>query len=451
MITPGSNRSLCRLGLIVAALMIVSLGAQAAVRGTLRVSSFPPGAEVWIDGTFTGKTTPAILLIATGEHLVMAKAPDAGWAPAQKSVVVESGVNAVSLTLVPQGVQGPPGPPGPPGEVVPEYARVEVDCDAGEQILPALATPGVNLMVVVRGTCEESIKLHRANVTLWAGAPGAGLRTTSTEQNLLEVWAPGNVMLTNLTLQGGRAALSVHMGAVVGAQGLDISGAVNGVQMSNARGSFHECKIHDNVSDGFNQHMGASAYLQNSEVYNNGTGISMSGGEFSMWGVTVRDNSWVGLWAFGGSNIRVEQSSFTGNADHGLFLTGGSTATVGRSRVAANSGDGINLMDGSVVGLFEGAVVEDNAHNGISGTGSSSVMLNNGSLVQANHGNGVHLNDVAQLFINFNGMIQNNEAWGLYCSPEPALARVHGDFVFEPSRIGPNGLGRISCPGLTVP
>lgn len=443
---------LCRIGLFVLAATIVSLEATAAVQGTLRVTSFPPGAEVWIDGAFTGKTTPATLFVATGEHQVVVKAPGGGWQPAQQAIVVVRGINVVSLTLVPAGVQGPQGPPGPPGAGIPENARVEVDCAAGQQILPALSTLALNLTIVLRGTCEESVRIMRDNVTLRGGEPGAGLRASSPEQTLLQVWGARAVDLSNLTLQGGRVGLSVSAGAFVFVASLDISGADFGVQMSNARGSFHECKIHDNVNDGFNQHLGASAYLQNSEVYNNGTGVSMSGGEFSTYGATIRDNSWVGVWAFGGSNIRVEQSTVTRNANEGLFLTGGSSATVGRSRIVANGSDGINLMDGSVVGLFEEAVVEDNTSNGVSASGTSSVMLNNGSVVQSNHRNGVHLSDVAQLFINWNGSIQNNEGWGVYCNPVPDAAGIHGSFGPDPTTvIGPNVQGRISCPGWTLP
>jgi hypothetical protein len=104
-----------------------------AQSGALKVTSFPSGAQVVIDGINTGKTTPMSVSLSVGEHTVTVSIPNSGWNPDTRTVSIVSGNNDLSVTLLPlltvgpqgaQGLQGPqgekgdpgsPGPPGPPG------------------------------------------------------------------------------------------------------------------------------------------------------------------------------------------------------------------------------------------------------------------------------------------------------------------------------------------------
>lgn len=89
--------------------------------GSLKVTSYPSGAEVWIDGVNTGKTTPMSESVSVGEHTVLVQVPSSGWNPDQRIVTIVSGNNDLSVTLLPlltvgpQGPQGPSGLPGPQG------------------------------------------------------------------------------------------------------------------------------------------------------------------------------------------------------------------------------------------------------------------------------------------------------------------------------------------------
>lgn len=88
-----------------------------AQNGALRVSSFPAGAAVSIDGVATGKVTPMSAALPVGEHTVTVAAGD-GWTPVTRSVLVERGDNEMFITLLPTltvGPQGPAGPQGPQG------------------------------------------------------------------------------------------------------------------------------------------------------------------------------------------------------------------------------------------------------------------------------------------------------------------------------------------------
>jgi hypothetical protein len=114
-----------------AVILLYSTGVFAqSSNGALKVTSFPSGAQVIVDGVNTGKTTPMSISLSVGDHTVTVSIPNSGWNPDTRTVPIVSGNNDLSVTLLPlltvgpqgpQGAQGPqgekgdPGPPGPPG------------------------------------------------------------------------------------------------------------------------------------------------------------------------------------------------------------------------------------------------------------------------------------------------------------------------------------------------
>jgi hypothetical protein len=104
--------------------MTITVAAQTG-SGSLKVTSYPSGASVSIDGVDTGKTTPMSLSLTVGEHAVVVSVPNAGWNPDTRAVTVVPGNNDLSVTLLPaltigpRGPAGPGGPPGPPGPAGP--------------------------------------------------------------------------------------------------------------------------------------------------------------------------------------------------------------------------------------------------------------------------------------------------------------------------------------------
>jgi hypothetical protein len=150
-----------------------------------------------------------------------------------------------------------------------------------------------------------------------------------------------------------------------------------------------------------------------------------------------------------GTNVELHGATVTQNAT-GLFLAWGASAAVNDSLVVANAGDGVSMNSGSVLMLGGGTRVEDNAHNGVSATGTCSVVANNQSAVRANHDDGIYLSETAELFIN-NASIEDNGGWGVRCAPLPDVVGIHGSFGIDPGKVGPNALGRVSCPGVSAP
>src|SRR5215472_10974253 len=70
------------------------LTAQArAQNGSLKVTSFPVGANVSVDGVDTGKVTPMTMSLAVGTHTVVVSIPNSGWNVDTRSVEVVAGNN----------------------------------------------------------------------------------------------------------------------------------------------------------------------------------------------------------------------------------------------------------------------------------------------------------------------------------------------------------------------
>lgn len=108
----------CVFGAAIALLLLLIGNPASAQSGALKVTSFPSGAQVWIDASPTGKVTPMSVSLPVGAHHVVVKIAASGWSPEERTVTVVPGNNDLNVTLLPTlttGPQGPPGPAGPPG------------------------------------------------------------------------------------------------------------------------------------------------------------------------------------------------------------------------------------------------------------------------------------------------------------------------------------------------
>lgn len=92
----------------------------------LKVTSFPSGAHVSIDGTDMRELTPMRTDLRIGKHQVTVFVPESGWNSETRTIEIVSGPNELNLTLLPLltvGPQGPMGLPGAPGPVGPQGPR----------------------------------------------------------------------------------------------------------------------------------------------------------------------------------------------------------------------------------------------------------------------------------------------------------------------------------------
>jgi hypothetical protein len=109
-----SNRVFKTVACVVIALAIGGYSASLAAQsgGALKVTSFPSGAKVAIDGVDTGKVTPMSVSLAVGDHAVIVSIPNSGWNADSRTVTIVSGNNDLSVTLLPvvtNGINGKDG------------------------------------------------------------------------------------------------------------------------------------------------------------------------------------------------------------------------------------------------------------------------------------------------------------------------------------------------------
>ena len=72
-------------------------------QGSLKVTSFPSGAHVSVDGADTGKVTPMNVSLTVGDHVVLVSIPGGGWSPDSRTVTVvfaTTGSAVPSLTVI---------------------------------------------------------------------------------------------------------------------------------------------------------------------------------------------------------------------------------------------------------------------------------------------------------------------------------------------------------------
>lgn len=100
--------------------LLVVAGAAQAENGSLKVTSFPSGALVIIDGVSTGKLTPMSVSLGIGDHNVTVTIPNSGWNPDTRTITIAAGNNDLSVTLLPTLTVGPQGPAGPQGATGPQ-------------------------------------------------------------------------------------------------------------------------------------------------------------------------------------------------------------------------------------------------------------------------------------------------------------------------------------------
>src|SRR5688572_663881 len=109
-----------RVGVCLLVIGVIPVAARAQGNGSLKITSYPSGAIVVIDGIDTGKVTPTSVNISLGDHTVTVSLPDSGWNPDTRTVTIVSGNNDLSITLLPTLTVGPQGAQGSPGATGPQ-------------------------------------------------------------------------------------------------------------------------------------------------------------------------------------------------------------------------------------------------------------------------------------------------------------------------------------------
>lgn len=354
---------------------------------------------------------------------------------------------------------------GIPTAVVAEPTKtVTVDCARGETIAKALTLGDERkpLLVLIRGTCNESVYIDRSDVTL-RGETGFGGAINGPDPNVDTVTVAANrVAIENLEIRGGRNGITG-----VGAAGLNVRNATvqstgrNGIAYSSgSSGIVDGCTVQLNARDGVVVETASATIINSTISQNSRIGVLIAIGGAARIGIdnrnvgagnTISQNGATGVNIIDGGQALIGMNQITGNgADpastagrSGIGVSQGTADIAGSNNISGNAGQGIFARSATV--LIGNTAFGFSSVNTITGNGNATspggvfaflgtAMLIRDAVISGNNGFGLGLSlrSHGQLF---NSTIQNNLPAG--SNPGDGIRLIFGSglFVTTPNSI----------------
>jgi len=300
-----------------------------------------------------------------------------------------------------------------------ESQTLTVDCSRGQTIAKALERGDSRkpLVVIIRGTCNESVTIHRDDTTL-AGDPRSGGMVNGPTMGYAINVSADRVTITGLRVTGGGGGVNVLGGSNVGivdsviehtggegvmfnstqaarirsskvqhtgSHGVMIVRAaarlINNEIAFNAGAGVHveqmgnlfasANKIGSNGSNGIELLAGSYGAIHDGGFYANGTNpagrrhgifVSFSRADIGP-GNSIFNHPGAGIWA-DGSTVQAGGNEVSGNGDGGITGYLGSTLVVYGMTITNNTGDGVRLV-GNTTGQIDSSTVRLNTGHGI--------------------------------------------------------------------------------------
>jgi parallel beta-helix repeat protein len=362
--------------------------------------------------------------------------------------------------------------------------KVTVDCTRGETIAKALAQGNESqpLLVMVRGTCNESVLIDRDDVAL-RGEAGLGGAINGPDSTVDTLTVSANrVTIEDLSIGGGRNGI---MG--ISAGGLNVrnttvqsTGRTGIIYASGSSGVVEGCTVRLNPRDGVTVDR-ATAIIINSDVSQNlRGGIFVGTGGSARIGIdlhnlgagnSINQNGATGVTIVDGGNALMGMNQINGNGTDptstagrfGIFVGRANADIVGGNTISGNAGQGIfagssNLVIGNTaVGLSSVNTITGNGSaaspGGVFAFLGSAVVIRD-AVVSGNNGPGLafSLRSHGQIF---SSTIQDNLNIGTcppmpggFCNPGDGIRLIFGSALLPstPTTVvsGNAGFG-ISC------
>ncbi len=325
---------------------------------------------------------------------------------------------------------------------------VTVDCAHRQTIARALTmgNESLGLIVVVRGTCNESVTIDRNDVTL-RGELGffSAINGPDTATDTVAVMS-NRVTIENLEIMGGRNGI-----VGIGAGGLLVQSVTvqstgrNGIAyISGSSGIIDGCMVQSNVRDGIVIES-SSATITNCNISQNRNGVVVTMGGSARIGVdnlnvpagnTINQNVQSGVIIGQGGQAIMAKNQINGNSLFGVFVNQGTANIVGLNNISANVGQGINATQATV--LIGNPAYGFSTVNKIEGNGSATspggvfgfvgtAMVIRDAVISGNNGFGLILSLGSKGQV-FSSTIQNNKPAGQY--PGDGIRLVLGSGLF---------------------
>ena len=339
---------------------------------------------------------------------------------------------------------------------------VDVDCANGETIAKALTVGDERkpLLIVVKGTCNESVTIARSDVKL-QGDHAAGGGVAGPDPSLDTITVTSNrVTIEGLTITGGRNGIAGN-----GAAGLTVRNAVvqttgrTGIVYTfGASGLVDACTIQLNPRDGVAIEAAQATIVSSTVTQNARVGVLVTNSASARIGVdnrnaaagnTISMNGSNGIHVSIGGSAFIAMNQITGNGTDpagalgrvGVNVVSATADLVGGNAISGNAGQGINARSASVLignPNFDFTSVNTitgngnvNAPGGVFGFLGSSIVIRNAVVTgNAGFGWGLSLKSDGQLF---SSSIQNNLPVGSITGDGIRLIFGSGLIVSQPN------------------
>jgi hypothetical protein len=324
---------------------------------------------------------------------------------------------------------------------------VTVDCTRGETIAKALTLGDErkSLLVLVRGTCNESVSISRSDVTL-RGETGFGSAINGPNPTVDTLTVTANrVTVEDLSIGGGRNGITG-----IGAAGLNVrnttvqsTGRSGIVYANGSSGIVDGCTVQLNARDGVVVEAGSLTIINSNVSQNSRVGVFVAPGGAARIGIdnrnvgagnTISQNGATGVVITIGGQALVAMNQITGNgADpastsgrSGIAVTQATVDIVGGNNISGNAAQGVFARSATV--QIGDTAFGFSSVNTITGNGSAaspggvfaflgSAVVIRDAVISGNNGPGLafSLRSHGQIF---SSAIQNNLSVGT-CPPAP--------------------------------
>jgi hypothetical protein len=236
----------------------------------------------------------------------------------------------------------------------PPAKTMTVDCASGQTIADALNKGNTDqpLLVLIRGTCNESVRIERSDVTL-SGETGSDGTINGPDSSIDTVTVVANrVTIERLRVSGGRNGVTaLGLGLTLRDTTIQATGR-NGISFANgAAGLVDHCVIRSNARDGIGVET-SQATIINSDVSDNvRDGILVNSAGAARIGVDPRND---------GAGNTIQR-----NGRNGINIVFSAAAIVAMNNVANNALSGISVSNASA-DVWGGNEIKDNTGQGIS-------------------------------------------------------------------------------------
>jgi hypothetical protein len=272
-----------------------------------------------------------------------------------------------------------------------------VDCSKGQTIGAALERGDARkpLLLMIRGTCNESVSINRPDVTL-RGQPG-GRATVSgpNSTNDTIVILKDTVNIEDLTVTGGNNGIRLQGPFYAGVKKVIVRNtANNGIVVRAGDIAIEDSTVEYAGGSGLLLSRGASARIVNDSHFRNShfAGITAQGNStLGMDGGTVSDNEGHGITVDNGSQGNISNVEIFNNAT-GILVSTSQASVGGGNFIHHNREHGVLAQAGAVLGV-NGSKIQDNGQIGVFGYLGTTVVMG-GNEITANGESGVYcMND----------------------------------------------------------